>query len=295
MTKRMSVMILSIVLIINCGAIKERDASPFRKDNLTAWCIVPFDAKKRSPEERAQMLARLGITRLAYDWRKEHIPTFSREIISLRQYGIRLQSVWLPCSIREPLQNPDVRTLLDLLRHHDIQTQFWVSLRMGSMEDSSQEERVEAASEAIRCVAEEAASMGCSVGLYNHGGWFGRPENQIAIIKRLGMDNVGIVYNFHHGHEDIDRFTELFTKMKPYLIGLNLNGMKKNGPMILPLHQGDQELGMLEFVLESGYKGPIGILDHRQELDAEVSLQKNLTGLQQLLLEMHDTDALDTY
>ena len=32
----------------------------FARTNLVAWCIVPFDAKKRGPEERAEMLSRLG-------------------------------------------------------------------------------------------------------------------------------------------------------------------------------------------------------------------------------------------
>lgn len=52
----------------------ENDKSLFARDNLVAWCIVPFDAKKRGPEERAAMLKRLGFTRFAYDWRAEHIP-----------------------------------------------------------------------------------------------------------------------------------------------------------------------------------------------------------------------------
>ena len=38
----------------------------FSRGNLVAWCIVPFDNKKRSPEERAQMLVKLGITKFAY-------------------------------------------------------------------------------------------------------------------------------------------------------------------------------------------------------------------------------------
>ena len=46
----------------------------FERDNLVAWCIVPFDAKKRGPEERAEMLHRLGFLRFAYDWRDEHLP-----------------------------------------------------------------------------------------------------------------------------------------------------------------------------------------------------------------------------
>src|SRR4051794_31924402 len=55
------------------------DTSIFRRDNLIAWCIVPFDAKKRGPEERAEMLARLGFKHFAYDYRAEHVPTFDAE------------------------------------------------------------------------------------------------------------------------------------------------------------------------------------------------------------------------
>ena len=74
-------------------------SSPFRKDNLVAWCIVPFDVKKRNPEERAAMLKKLGITRLAYDWRKQHIPEFDRELDALQSNGIDLEAFWLPCKI----------------------------------------------------------------------------------------------------------------------------------------------------------------------------------------------------
>src|SRR5690348_8317118 len=55
----------------------------FARDNLIAWCIVPFDSKKRGPEERAAMLERLGFRHFAYDWRAEHIPTFDAEIEAL--------------------------------------------------------------------------------------------------------------------------------------------------------------------------------------------------------------------
>jgi hypothetical protein len=33
----------------------------FVRENLVAWCIVPFDAKKRGPEERAAMLERMPL------------------------------------------------------------------------------------------------------------------------------------------------------------------------------------------------------------------------------------------
>ncbi len=39
----------------------------FARTNLMVWCIVPFDAKKRGPEERAAMMERLGFKHFAYD------------------------------------------------------------------------------------------------------------------------------------------------------------------------------------------------------------------------------------
>ena len=74
----------------------KRPSDIYSRDNLVAWCIVPFDSKNRGPEQRAQMLDSLGITRLAYDWRPEHIPTFDQELEALKSHHIQLQAFWLP-------------------------------------------------------------------------------------------------------------------------------------------------------------------------------------------------------
>ena len=58
----------------------------FRKDNLLAWCIVPFDVTQRDSKHRATMLQRLGIGALAYDWRDEHMPLFDEELRQLRDH-----------------------------------------------------------------------------------------------------------------------------------------------------------------------------------------------------------------
>jgi hypothetical protein len=93
------------------------------------------------------------------------------------------------------------------------------------------------------------------------------------------MPNVGIAYNFHHGHPHIDRFPELFRLMQPHLLALNINGMRKEGPKILSVGRGDRELEMLGVVAKSGWWGPVGILGHREEMDAEVALRESLEGL----------------
>jgi len=258
----------------------------FAEDNLVAWCIVPFDARKRSPEDRAAMLKRLGFKRYAYDWRAEHLPTFEREIEALKKNGVELTAVWFPGGL-----NADARVLLAALKKHEVKTQLWVSMNGGGVVVSPEEQkkRIETHAAAIRLIAEEAAKIGCTVALYNHGGWFGEPENQLAILNALKLSNVGIVYNLHHGHDHLDRFPELLRKMKPHLFALNLNGMIKDGDRkrkkILPLGQGDLDLSLLKAIRESGWSGPIGILGHTND-DAEERLKDNLDGLRWLLPQL---------
>ena len=52
---------------------------------------------------------------------------------------------------------------------------------------------------------------------------------------------------------------------------------------------------MLKAIRQSGYKGPIGILDHRSDTDTEVALRENLTGLKKLLKQLDAREALKSY
>jgi putative heme-binding domain-containing protein len=256
----------------------------FDRSNLVAWCIVPFDAAKRSPAERAEMLARLGIRQLAYDWRAEHIPQFDEEVAAMQRHGIRITAWWIA-----PPDLSDVnRTILDVVRRHQLKLQFW-ALVPDPPADLSQEQKVAQAAAALRPLAEEAGNLGCQVALYNHGGWFGEPENQLAIVKALDLPQVGIVYNLHHGHAHLDRFPQILAELKPHLLALNLNGMLPRGDelgqKILPLGAGSLDLKLLQDICASGWRGPIGILNHT-DLDAEQRLADNLAGLDWLLPQL---------
>lgn len=263
--------------------------SLFSPDNLVAWCIVPFDAKHRSPEERAAMLKRLGISKLAYDWRDKDIPDFDRELDALTGNGIKLHAFWLTAG-PDPASEKNVGIVLDFLKRRGVRTEIWFLFTPPKGFDGmEQQQKLASAAGAVRYLTSETDKIGCSIGLYNHGGWFGEPKNQIEIIKQVGARNVGIVYNFHHGRTQMDRFPDLFVKMLPYLKAVNVNGMRKDAPMILPVGDGDQELEMLRIVERSSYRGPIGILGHREDQDAEVSLSSNLRGLEKLVNQMRGT------
>ena len=260
--------------------------SIFAKDNLVAWCIVPFDAKNRGPEERAEMLNRLGITKVAYDWRQQHIPTFEEEILQYKKHNLDFFAFWG----WHPSMTP-------LVKKHGIKPQIWST--MPSPSQGTQAEKVEGAARAMLPLVEQARQLDCQLGLYNHGGWGGEPENLVAVTQWLRenakADHVGIVYNFHHGHTHLARMPEVFDAMVPYLMCVNLNGLTVGGPKILPLGQGKEDLRELKIIRDSGYKGPIGILDHRDRIDAEQSLKENLCGLKGLLKELGDEAALRTF
>ncbi|MEM1295232.1 MAG: TIM barrel protein [Verrucomicrobiota bacterium] len=238
--------------------------------NLVAWCIVPFDAKKRGPAQRAAMLKELGITRCAYDWRKEHVRQFEEEIQAYQKQGIEFFAFW-----------GGHEEAFRLFEKYDLQPQVWRTLK--SPKEESQEEKVEVAAQAMKELAQSTQAIGCKLGLYNHGGWGGEPANLVAVCLRLremGFAHVGIVYNWHHGHGRIASWAEDLALMQPYLHCLNLNGMNDDAdPKILALGQGAHEQEMLQVVIESGYRGPIGILDHQKELDSKIALQANLDGL----------------
>lgn len=247
----------------------------FQKKNLVAWCIVPFDANKRSPAERAEMIKRLGMSRVAYDWRNEHVATFEEEILEYKKRGIEYFAFW---AVHEEA--------FKLFEKHDIHPQIWSMLP--APPEGTQEVKVETVAKAMLPLVDRTRKMGCKLAIYNHGGWHGQPENMVAVCQWLrdqgDAEHVGIVYNFHHGHEHMARFKDALNQMLPYLHCLNINGMNDNAqPKILPVGDGAHELEMLRVIVASGYDGPIGILDHRSELDAEESLKQNLTGLENLL------------
>ncbi len=266
-----------ISLVLGFGSLSFASAAdPFARDKLMAWCIVPFDAKDRTPEDRAAMMKKLGFTRFAYDWRDKHLASFERELAALKANDIELSAVWFPGGL-----NKEGQFLLDTLAKHKVRPQLWVMLT-DPAPGKGQDEKLKAAAAQIGPVAREALKRGHKVALYNHGGWGGEPENQIAVLGEVNLPNVGIVYNLHHGHDHLDRFPDLLKLMKPHLLALNLNGMVKGGDKagmkILPLGQGDLDLTLLKAIAASGYAGPIGILGHTDD-DAEERLKDNLDGL----------------
>jgi hypothetical protein len=255
------------------------------QENLVAWCIVPFDSKQRHPEERITMLNRLNFSQYAYDWRHEHLASFAEEIRLAQKNKIYMAAVWM--WIDGDLDRPgklseDNEQLLKIMKDEGLVTQLWLGFNGNFFKSGNDQQKITKGVEMIAYLRDSTKGSITSIGLYNHGDWFGEPENQIKIIKALNDPGVGLIYNFHHGHSQIGGFPSLLKKMSPWLWTVNLNGMKKDGPQILTVGSGDRELDMIKTLKNSGFSGTIGILGHIETEDVEVVLKRNLDGLRRL-------------
>lgn len=280
-------LLILVFSLPSCGTQKERqnDRPNLDMENLYAWCIVPFDNQERSPEERIQMLKELGFQSYVYDWREKHLPEMAGEWRLAKEQGVEVMGVWLWIDDRadRPGRLSEANEkIFQTLAEVGLKTQIWLGFNANYFENLSDEASVQKGVEIIRYLGEKAGALGCKIALYNHGDWFGEPENQVRIIQELPELEVGIVYNFHHGHHQIDRFQEIAKAMAPHLWAVSLNGMRKDGPKILPIGQGDSEGKMLTILQEAGFKGPYGILGHVEEADVRQILERNLAGLKGL-------------
>ena len=278
---RLACLGLAATLAVTVPVTRAAPAALFARENLVAWCIVPFDSLKRGPDARAAMVRGLGLTRVAYDWRAEHVSQFEEEILAYRKHGLEFLAFW---GVHEEA--------FRLFAKHQLRPQIWLTAPSPAG-DLPPEEKIRQAAARLLPVVERTRQAGLPLGLYNHGGWGGEPENLVAVCAHLrrhhGAGHVGIVYNQHHGHAHVDRFAAALAAMKPYLLCLNLNGLTRDGDQrglkIQPLGQGELDLPMLRIIAASGYRGPLGIIGHTQD-DVELRLRDNLEGLNWLVPQL---------
>lgn len=259
----------------------------FSKENLIPWSIVGFDVKERTPKERIEMIQNLGYKQYGYGHRVRHIPTMAKEWKLAQEKGIEIHNVWLYINLSKDA--PDAlraqnEAVFENLEKTGLHTQVWVGMDPKFFTNVSDKVAFEKAKAMIAYLSARAKSLGCKIALYNHGGWYGNPKNQLEIISQFPKGEIGIIYNFHHAHEDLENFKENIQLMYPYLWCVNLNGMKKDGPKIITIGEGDLEKNMIQELIDFGYKGPWGILGHVKGGDPEIILEKNYKGLQQLFL-----------
>lgn len=317
-----------IFFSIGCGGALAEDSrfktpapgALWARDNLIAWIVAPFDERRRSPEERAEMVSRLGFRHYGHiSFGTDIDAAFDAEIAALKRHGINPIAWWFPFDA----DDPQARVILEVFKRHHIQPQLWVlqsikpsrqPVQLKDIENLSPEaqrevrlratrqdlrkktpqeqaQRVGLEADRIKALVKLAEPYGCKVNLYNHNGWFGMMPNEVAIIERLkeqGINDVGIVYNFSHArdelHDDTIDFPAIWKLIKPYTVAVNITGMQWEGTLVYP-SQGDYELEMMRIIQRSGWKGHIGLIAEMRG-DAEITLGNYLKGFDWLVAEL---------
>ncbi len=290
------IFVLSLLSVIVATSTSNAQ-SVFDKGNVFAWCVVPFDSTERTPQERIAMLKELGFTAYAYDWRNEHIASAAEEWELAKSNGIRVSAVWMWIDNNADQigkLSPANQQILASIKQTNLKTQIWIGVSNNFFDGLDETQKLKKGVELVGYLNGITSDLGCKIALYNHGDWFGEPANQIRIIEASGLSDVGIVYNFHHAHEQLDRYEQIINSSLPYLWSVNLNGMKSEGPKILPLGQGNKEADMMLYLKKVGFSGSIGILGHVEEADVKYILRGNLEGMKLLLLTI-DPKAASTY
>ena len=277
------------------------EASAFAKSNLHVWAFEEYDAVKRTPKERARVLKELGITKAGYICRNTaRVAEFEAYVQAYKNEGIELIAVWTPVHTNAPLEEPQIRGFFDVVDRHTLRIQWWLTLEE-DFDKLPAASRVDHAVNRLRPLVIEANKRGCRLVTYGHGRtkWFTQSENQIAIVAKLKATmpdaQLGIVYNFHQSHGQMDRLKAVFPQLKPHLVALNLNGMRSDGPQIETLGKGDREREMIDIIFKSGWRGPVGIIGHKRSEDVKPTLQANLDGLRSILTEIGDDAGSSTF
>jgi hypothetical protein len=288
---------LSMALTLSLACAQPANAaagtrSLWDHDNLVACVVNHFDSKARDGEQVAQMLNDLGITKYSYNWREADVAKFDDEIDAMQKHKVQLVAWVLYGS-----ENPHFQLILDTFKRHHIHPQLWVEETQKGFETQptadQQKDQVNREADRIAPLVKQAAPYGVKIILYNHNGWFGMEDNEIAVINRLkqrGVTNVGMVYNFTHArdkaHDDSKDFPALWARMKPHVVEVNITGMAMddNAHVLYP-SQGDGELDMLRTIQKSGWRGPIGITAEKGG-NAEFTLTNYLLGLDWIAAEL---------
>lgn len=261
----------------------------FSKSNLIPWSIVGFDIKERTPIQRLEMLERLGYTQYAYGYRPKHIPTMLQEWQLAKEKNIKIKAVWLYINLYKDKVGKlrsDAEIVFENLKKADLKTQIWVGFYPKYFDNLTDAESLEQSVHMISYLSKRAKKLGCKIALYNHGGWFGKPKNQLRIIKALPNEDLGIVFNFHHAHDSLEAYSKNIKKLFPYLWSVSLNGIKAEGPKIITVGKGNLEKQMIQELLNLNYTGSFNILGHVKGGDPEIILEENYKGLQKITTQL---------
>ena len=253
-------------------------------ETLAAWCVVPYDDRPRTPAQRADVLATLGIDALAWDWRDEHVTQFGEQLDALAARSLQLAAIWAP--VPDGVVSEALEAQVRVASGRGLTPQLWACAEFGAPGPVTGEGDPAEYANRIEPLAQLAAETGMTLALYNHLGWAGEPLNQLRMLdelERRGYTDTGLAYMQHHGHAHIDGFEEMWPQIQHRVVALGLNGMRDGAHWgdgkVLPYGHGPRDLELARIIQASGWSGLTAIIGHTMD-DIAARLADDLDGLE---------------
>lgn len=246
------------------------------------------------------MLKRIGINKIVWDWRDEHLSTFDTELDALRQYQVELAGIWTPLPM-PAYEEPDyasrfgivptaIKTLITEAARRGHSPDLWTQIGFGQpgapvrLTAQAHFAEVHRAADHLAGLARLARGHGMCVVLTNHGGWAGEPRTLVDVVTELarrGLGNVGIGFRLQHAHHLIADLDHHLREMDEHLVAVMLSGAdagaELTGRVILPFGAGSRDRWVTHALLESGWRGQLVIHAVGQD-DSEARLLDSLDG-----------------
>jgi sugar phosphate isomerase/epimerase len=145
--------------------------------------------------------------------------------------------------------------------------------------------------QAFRIVAQEAAKLGITLGIENHGHLVNDGPILASLLTEIDVDNLGITLdtgNFAWGGHNATQVREDFNVLIPYIVCLHIKDgiWTEDGFKFLPAGEGDLPLfWLLEKLQSSGFNGPV-YSEFEGQGDFETGTAVSLKHLKEILLEI---------
>jgi hypothetical protein len=252
-------------------------------ETLAAWCVVPYDDRDRSPQDRANVLAELGFDALAWDWRDEHVDQLGEQADALAERNLTLAAIWAP--VPDGVVSQALEAQVRVASGRGLAPQLWACAEFGAPGPVTEDADPSEYADRLEPLARLAAETGMTLAIYNHLGWLGEPLNGLRVLEELrrrGFDDTGLAYMQHHGHTHIDDFAQLWPQVQHAVVALGLNGMRDGAHWgdgkVLPYGHGPRDLELARAIAGSGWCGLTAIIGHTMD-PIEHRLEDDLAGL----------------
>ncbi len=241
-----------------------------------ALCHDTHDAKRRTLEQQAALLAELGYDGAGHLW-LDHV---TERLETLDRHGLRLFQIYVRVSLdpSKPKYDPRLADILPKLRGRDVV----LGVLITGMPPSSPEGDSRAVA-ILREMADLAEPAGVRLAIYpHHRDWTERVADAVRVARKVDRTNVGVMFNLCHwlrAEKGRDPRPALESAM-PHLFVVTINGADGEGEwdrLIQPLGSGSFDVcGLLATLGELGYTGPIGLQCYGIAGDVRDTLERSM-------------------